>query len=513
MRLRLRLRLSRGVEERTGIPLATNPERGGAMFEVNISARSIEPFTPIVGGERVAAVHRLAAETRERIGNHEIINISAADRGGGVAESLAAPLRYARGLGITGRWFVLEGPAEFNRIVDDLHGLLQGRDTDDSELGPRAAALFETVALENAVALNAIARAGDLVICHDPASAGLIPLLGRRGLRAVWRCHIGTDAVNRNVEYAWRFLRPYVEMAAHTVFTRPAYVPPWLPDERVSTLPPTIDPFSAKNQFLDDATTRAILIDVGIVTGERGDAPATFVRDDGSIGRVDRRVELTCLGPEPTWETPLILQVSRWDEVKDHLGVMESFARFLAPEVPREAHLVLAGPELQPSDEAGRRVLEVLRSAWHRLPESTRHMVHVVELPITSRDENATIVNALQRHATVIVQKSLCEAFGLPVTEAMWKARPVVASAVGGIRDQIEDGISGLLLQEPRDLVECAGALRRILTDDALAMRLGMAAHNRVRDHYMSLASVERWGGIIRRLCSPMANVSTAVAH
>jgi trehalose synthase len=166
------------------------------------------------------------------------------------------------------------------------------------------------------------------------------------------------------------------------------------------------------------------------------------------------------------------------------------------------AHLVLAGPDVRgvADDPEGPQVLDEVEHAWRALPDSIRDTVHLAQLPMSDEEENAAIVNALQRHATVIVQKSLREGFGLTVAEAMWKRRPVVASAVGGIRDQIRDGIDGLLVHDPTDAAELARALARILADHDLARRLASAGYERVREHFLSLTGLERWAELVRML-------------
>ena len=155
--------------------------------------------------------------------------------------------------------------------------------------------------------------------------------------------------------------------------------------------------------------------------------------------------------------------MSRWDRLKDMAGVMEGFVRAVAGNDLAGAHLVLAGPEVSgvSDDPEGAEVLAECLDQWQRLPQTVRGRVHLASIPMDDADENAIIVNALQRHAAVVVQKSLVEGFGLTVTEAMWKARPVVASRLGGIQDQITDGRDGLLVEDPYDLDELAGVLRR----------------------------------------------------
>lgn len=146
----------------------------------------------------------------------------------------------------------------------------------------------------------------------------------------------------------------------------------------------------------------------------------------------------------PPADAPLVVQVSRWDRLKDMAGVLSAFADYFGP-ARQDLHLMLVGPDVSAvsDDPEGAEVLAACRAAWARLPDPVRRRCHLACIPMDDIDENATIINALQRHATVVVQKSLVEGFGLTVTEAMWKSRPVLASAVGGIQDQITDGTEG----------------------------------------------------------------------
>jgi trehalose synthase len=182
--------------------------------------------------------------------------------------------------------------------------------------------------------------------------------------------------------------------------------------------------------------------------------------------------------------------------------VLEGFVRHAAPAAPCSARLVLAGPSVDAvaDDPEGAAVFADLEKTWRALPEALRRLVDLAQLPMADAEENAAIVNALQRHAAVVIQKSLEEGFGLTVTEAMWKRRPVVASAVGGILDQIRDGVDGLLVRNPSDLAEFGRALDRALCDEALARRLGEAAHQHVRDEYLSISALERWAVLLEQL-------------
>ena len=472
------------------------------MQEIHISARSIQLFEPLLGCERLRALERQAATIRQALGTFAVWNISSTAAGGGVAEMLHSLLRYARGLGIDVRWVVLDAPPEFFRITKRVHNAIHGSVGDGSPLGPEQASVVERVAHENALALQPLVRRGDVVICHDPQTAALVPFLTQKGARVVFRCHIGHDRQEPEVDRGWNFLRPYLERVPLAVFSREAYAPMWLRGKRTFVLPPNIDPFSAKNQSMDEFTVRAILAQVGLVEGPWEPSHSTFLRDDGSVGRVDRAADVVRVGRPPSWDTPLVVQVSRWDAIKDPVGVLRGFARLVDPEAPRGAHLVLAGPGVRAvaDDPEGTKVFSEVQQAYLGLPDAVRRRVHLAMLPMADLEENAAIVNALQRHAAVIVQKSLAEGFGLTVTEALWKRRPVVASAVGGILDQIRDGMDGMLIRDPHDPGEFADVLRRVLLDQDLARRLGEAAYRRVCANYLSLSALERWADLFRQI-------------
>jgi trehalose synthase len=186
--------------------------------------------------------------------------------------------------------------------------------------------------------------------------------------------------------------------------------------------------------------------------------------------------------PDPLM--PLVVQVSRWDRMKDMPGVLEGFARYVYVE---PAHLVLAGPAVTgvSDDPEGEEVWRETIAAWRALPRPDRARVHLASVPMDDPLENAIVINALQRHAAVVVQKSLAEGFGLTVAEAMWKTRPVVASAVGGIVDQVIDEETGLLVDNPHDLEAFGAAVDRLLHDRAAAERLAMNARRHIERHFL----------------------------
>jgi trehalose synthase len=186
----------------------------------------------------------------------------------------------------------------------------------------------------------------------------------------------------------------------------------------------------------------------------------------------------------------------------DPLGVLGAFADHVAKHT--SAHRLLAGPSCAAvaDDPEGLQVLDSVRAAWHELPGPVRRRVHLTSLPMDDIEENAAIVNALQRHSSVVVQKSLAEGFGLTVAEAMWSKRAVVASRIGGIRDQIEGGRSGLLIQDPRDLEQAGAAITGLLTDTERALRIGSTAQNRVREQFLGPHHLGRSFEVIRRVVS-----------
>jgi len=343
-------------------------------------------------------------------------------------------------------------------------------------------------------------RPGDVALLHDPQTAGLAAPLARAGARVVWRCHIGVDWENDATRAGWDFLRPHLGSAEGYVFSRRQYVPAWLPDDKVSVIPPSIDPFSPKNQDLDTATVRAVLATLGVLDDAAPQVPARFVRRDGNPGTVTRPAVITGDG-RPGPDDPVLIQVSRWDRLKDMAGVMRSFADHVAP--GGGGHLMLVGPAVADvsDDPEGAAVYGECLLQWHDLPPEARARILLVTLPLDDIDENAAMVNALQRHATVIAQKSLAEGFGLTVSEGMWKGRPVIGSEVGGIIDQIADG-TGLLLPDPGDLLAFGQAVRLLLGDPAQATRLGLAAHAHVRENFIGDIHLMRYAKLLGTLIS-----------
>jgi trehalose synthase len=426
-----------------------------------------------------------------------VLNVNSTAVGGGVAAMLQTLLAYARGVGVDTKWVVVEGNPEFFAITKRIHNGLYGTRGDGGSLGPDERAVYEATLRPNAAELRALVRPGDFVLLHDPQTAALAPELTKAGVTVVWRCHVGIDHPNEHAERAWNFLRPYLEDVSAYVFSCEQFAPGWIDRDRLEVIPPSIDPFSAKNEPMESAEVTGILQYVGLLDGV-GEPPVTaFTRRDGSPGRVNRHVDILQTGPPPPPNAPMVLQASRWDSLKDMRGVMEAFAAYVAPAT--DAHLVLAGPAVHgvADDPEAAQILTDCVHGWRELPHAARSRVHLACVPMTDPDEAAAIVNALQRHCTIAVQKSFAEGFGLTVAEAMWKSRPVVASAVGGIVEQIVHGETGLLVEDPTDRAAFGDALNALLGDPKEAERLGMNARVRATEHFLGDRHLEQWAALL----------------
>ena len=460
-----------------------------ALQAVTFPALDLGRLTPLVGASRMEEVHDMAARVRGLLDGRRVLNVNSTAHGGGVAEMLHTLLGYVRHLGIEVEWLVIAGDREFFTVTKRIHNGLYGGPGDGLELGSSAHAVYESTLAASSASLPDHVRPGDVVIVHDPQPAGLIPALRDLGALVVWRCHVGVDRANEWSDRAWDFLRPYLEGAHAFVFSRRAFAPAWVDSHRLAAIAPSIDPFSAKNGNLAPDDVISLLTAAGLVSPDsagptaRPIGPAAVLREGGP--------------PDPT--TPLVVQVSRWDRMKDMPGVLAGFVEGVSRETG--AHLVLAGPALDGVDDDPEAV-EVWRetvSLWNGLPVRDRARAHLASIPMHDLAENALVVNALQRHASVVVQKSLAEGFGLTVAEAMWKSRPVVASAVGGIVDQIVDGETGLL-HGPYDLAAFAAHVNALLESPAEAARLGTHARARVTERFLADRHLLEHAELLERL-------------
>jgi trehalose synthase len=470
------------------------------MREILIEPVAMDEFTDLLGPERIQRFSETATEARELTRDRVVWNVSATAHGGGVAEMLQTLLSFVRGVHVDTRWLVLTGSPEFFMITKRIHNMVHGVPGDGGPLGPQEHAALARALAPDLDELTRRVSAGDVVVLHDPQTAGLVEAVRARGALVVWRCHVGRDTSNAVSDDAWAFLRPMLEDADAFVFSRAGYAPSWCRTEGLHVITPSIDPFSAKNQALSDADVRTTLVRAGIIEGELEPVAQTFARREGGRGEVRRHRSVLDGGPVPAGAR-LVTQVSRWDSLKDMPGVLQGFVDALTT-LPRDAHLVLAGPDVSgvSDDPEGAAVLAQCRARWAALSAETQQRVHLVSLPMDDVDENAHIVNALQRRASVVVQKSLEEGFGLTVTEAMWKSRPLLASAVGGICDQVVDGENGLLLSDPSDLAALGPALARLLGDPDLSDRLGAAAHTTVLERFLGDRHLEAYVELLQWL-------------
>jgi trehalose synthase len=468
------------------------------LDEVDIPPLPPERFESVLTPDQYRRFQEAIRLARQRFAGISIVNVNSTVYGGGVAEMLRSLLAYIRGAGVDGRWLVVPAGPEFFRVTKRIHNHLHGAPGDGGALDDAARRAYEGELRRAADELRRRARPGDFVILHDPQTAGLAPAMREAGVHVIWRCHVGLDMPNDLARKAWAFLLPYVREAEAYVFSREAFVWDMLDAERVAVIPPSLDAFSPKNVELEPDVVSAILERAGIVEGD-GRAPARFVRYDGSTAPIANRATMVEQSPVPR-DARIVTQVSRWDGLKDPTSVIWGFAQHVAPRV--DSHLIMAGPDVKSvaDDPEGAQVLEECIDMWRRLPDSVRGRVHLACLPMVDNQENAAMVNALQRRADVVVQKSLAEGFGLTVAEAMWKGRPVVASRIGGIQDQIEHGRTGLLLDDPRDLATFGDLVVGLLERPDEAAEMGRAAQEKVRNHFLGPHNLIRYAKLLSDL-------------
>jgi trehalose synthase len=446
--------------------------------EVDVPVLPLARLAPVIGQERMARLEAGAAKVVERLSGRTIWQVNSTATGGGVAEMLPVLVGYACDAGADVRWLVIEGDPQFFAITKRLHNRMHGVAGDERTLGEAETAHYAEITAANAETMRELVRPRDIVVLHDPQTAGLVAPLQEHGVHVAWRCHIGADTPNATTDEAWAFLRPLVQGADALVFSRAAYIPDWVPAGTAVVVPPSIDPLSAKNRELIPEEQAEILRTIGLLD----DDPARATRAEVVGGPVEADV-------------PLVVQVSRWDRLKDMAGVMRGFVDHIGD---MDAVLALVGPDVSgvTDDPEGLAVYEECVAAWEALPDEHRSRVRLITLPMDDVEENAEMVNALQRHAAVVVQKSLAEGFGLTVAEGMWKGRPVIGSAVGGIPDQIAPG-TGLLLQDPHDLDAFGRALSDLLGNPERMDEMGAAAHEHVREHFVGDAHLLRWIAVI----------------
>jgi trehalose synthase len=355
-----------------------------------------------------------------------VVHVNSTREGGGVAEILQKLIPLKKALGIDARWEVIEGTPAFYACTKSFHNALQGMDI---RLSDKLLEAYEETNARCAERLKPILEQADFVFIHDPQPAALLKHFPERRGQWIWRCHIDVRQPFRPV---WKYLRPFLSAYDASIFSLPEFAQP-LPHPQY-IIAPSIDPLSEKNRDLPDA----------------------------EIEKVYDRFDL-----DP--ERPMVLQVSRYDRFKDPVGVIRA-CRMAAKLTPLQ--LVLAGGEAS-DDPEGQAVLEEVRQQAEGHPD-----IHVLLLPA---DAHRTI-NALQRAADIVIQKSLREGFGLTVTEGMWKGRPVIGGDTGGIRLQVFNHYTGFLVRTPEG---AALRIRYLLHNGRLRRQMGERARRFVLDNFL----------------------------
>ena len=381
--------------------------------------RKIDEYRPIVGNEVIDELYTLA----ERLRNISIQNINSASFGGGVAEILNRMIPLMQDLGINVWWNVIEGDVKFFEITKRIHNGLHGVDI---ELLPQEIEYFLKINEEN---LTKISKWADIVFIHDPQPIALIKEKKRLKNKWIWRCHVDFSSPSKQV---WLFLKKFIEKYDVSVFSAPAFA------RRLSIrqvlIPPSIDPLSDKNKELPQEFIESVLEKFGIDKNR-----------------------------------PIITQISRFDYLKDPIGVIRAY-RLVKKYI--DCQLVLAGGGAE-DDPEGKKVLEDVRNEASSDPD-----IFVLHLPPNSHLE----INALQRASTVILQKSLREGFGLTVTEALWKEKPVIASCVGGIPLQIAHKYSGILTYTVEGT---AYWIKQLIHTPSYAKMLGTNGKKHVKNNFL----------------------------
>jgi trehalose synthase len=380
---------------------------------------SLEAYRSVVGDRVIDELHRLAARLRGK----KVQHVNATRAGGGVAEILNRLVPLMGELGLEATWDVLRGDNEFFRVTKSFHNAIQG---DPVEIG---GVDYEIFLKWNQLNARELDLHGDFVVLHDPQTCAMIERRHHDGQRFIWRCHIDASHPHRGL---WRFLEHYIRQYDASLFSAPQFtrrlpIPQYL-------VAPAIDPLSDKNRALTDEQVHAVLARHGI------DATR-----------------------------PILTQVSRFDRFKDPVGVIRTYRMV---KETNDCQLVLAGGGAS-DDPEGAQVLSEVREAAGDDPD-----LHVLLLPNDAHLE----INALQRASTVVLQKSIREGFGLTVAEALWKGRPVVAGATGGIPLQILDGITGYLVSSVEG---AAFRTRFLLNHPEVAAEMGRRGVEQVRQNFL----------------------------
>ena len=407
------------------------------LERVPLLEKQVDDFADVVGPETIERVRELARPLEGK----RVLHINATAYGGGVAELLATNVPLLRSVGLDAEWQVMHGSDEFFAVTKQVHNGLQGADIEWTAAMQR---VYLEKVLDNSLLMD---QDFDYIVVHDPQPAALLhfmrdhPTLSPNGTKWIWRCHIDLTAANPAV---WEFFRPFIELHHASVWTMPQFVPASLGMERVVHAPPCIDPLSVKNL----------------------DLPMPFCVEIAKQYGIDPK-------------RPIVCQVSRYDPWKDPLGVIEAF-RSVRSQV-QDAQLILAG-SMATDDPEGFKVWEDT--------EAARAGDRDIYLLSNLHQVGAVQINAFQRIASVMVQKSLREGFGLTVSEALWKGRPVVGGRAGGITLQIREGFDGFLVDS---VDECAARIIDLLADPVGADAMGSQGREHVRKNFLSTRELEDW--------------------
>lgn len=467
-----------------------------------------------------AAVHELLAEASvevPKLAGRTVWMVNSTAVGGGVAEMLPRMVELLNELGVHTRWVVIgTDRQDFFPLTKRLHNLIHG--AGDARISKQESELYETVSSELASEFAPLLASNDILVIHDPQPAGMGAKLRQQcEVSAVWRCHIGLDQDVPQTEAAWKFLRSYVDVFDHCIFSAPEYIPKYL-SSSVSIIHPSLDPHSHKNRELSIHKLVGILHDAqllpayGPLLTPPFDQPALRLHPDGQFRVATLPDDIGLL------TRPIVSQISRWDKLKGWRPLLEGFVRLkstLSQRFQRHsgrelrelelARLVLAGPEpaAVSDDPEAQEVFDELCNIYCGLSPELQSDVVILSLPMASRKNNALMVNALQRCSTLVVQNSLREGFGLTVAEAMWKRTAVIGSSACGLRQQIRHGIDGHLWDDPEDVTNIADVLEELLTQAHLRENYARTAQRRVHDDFLIFTQLRRWLRVLAGVVDP----------
>ena len=417
--------------------------RTPGMQKVTLSTKTLSDYAPVVGDDVVAELERLARPFQ----GARVVHISSTAYGGGVAEMLHTLVPLMRNVGLEAEWRIISGNDEFFGVTKSMHNALQGMGL---ELTPAMRAAYLHANVDNAVFFE---DGFDFVIVHDPQPAPLRALRSGDSGKWIWRCHI--DLTAANADY-WGFLRPFVQTYDAAIFTMPEYAKRDLRIGKIAIIPPAIDPLSPKNAPMSDDDARRV-------------------------------VQLHGMDPD----RPAIVQVSRFDPWKDPLGVIDVY-RGVKVEFP-DVQLIMVG-SMAHDDPEGMEYYQRTRDYAGDDPD-----IHL----LSNLDGVGNVeVNAFQQTATVVLQKSLREGFGLTVTEGLWKNKPVIGGNVGGIPLQIEDGVTGYLVNS---VEECTERTLELMAHPKRAVEMGTRGHEQVRKKFLSTANLRNYLALFNDLAGNIA--------